>query len=151
MTVKVFNMGINKSVREIKEYLEENGVAYEMQNATNEKIQWDQFLQMVELAEDGIESLLPAMNNKKAAKLLNTIDLDMITVRQFYEFAVENPDVIKMPIVMDHKNIMVGLQIEEISVFQNRKDKRLRFNKLLEAVRMEEKYQLEEQLGYSLV
>lgn len=151
MTVKVFFLKHSQSLRDVKGYMEERNIAYEIQNVEHNHITWNEFVKMVDLAEDGLESLLPNRTATKAWAILDKIDMDTITIKDFYKLAVQNPAIIRTPILMSHNNIMVGVQKEELSMFDNRKDKKSRFNQLLESVRLNEMYQLEEELGHLMV
>lgn len=148
MTVKVFYTN-NKKLKEIESYFQDNNIEYTMQNLNKEELTWDQFLSMIEMAEDGIESLM-VKKGKNAKKAAEALDLDSITLRQFHEMCVDNPLILRSLIVKSKNNMMVGFNQDELCLFDNRSAKKARFSALLETVRLKEKYELEEELGYAI-
>lgn len=150
MTVKVFHTGVTpKPMKEIKAYMEENNIDFIIQDITTTPIKWSEFMSMIQLAEEGLDDLLPSKKSKNANKLLEAIDLESITLKQYHQHITENPILIRTPIIMDHKNMVIGSSKEEMTRFDNKKDKKARFSQLLESVRMMEAYELQVELGYN--
>lgn len=151
MTVKIFKTDKTKTTQEIENYFIENDIAYTIRNLSEKKMEWSEFLSIIGLTEDGIESLIPKKMSKEAKHVMSTIDFDTITLKEFYNVAANEPSIIRTPLMMNKNNLMVGARHEDISIFDNRSSKNARFSMLLESVRMREQYELETELGYSLV
>lgn len=139
MAVKVFYSHKNKSKKEIIQFFEERNIPFTMKEITGTKLSWTDFLSIIELTE-GIEDIIPLKPTKDAEKLLATIDFDTIKLTEFYELAAANPNIIRTPLIIGKGALMVGYIKDEMSMFDNRKTKRAKINKLIEAVRKTEIY-----------
>lgn len=65
--------------------------------------------------ENGTDDLI-----SKRSKIIqeNNIDIDSMTVDQLCSFIVQNPSILKRPIIIDDKNLQFGFDQEEIETFR---------------------------------
>lgn len=91
--------------------------------------------------------MLPIMARGETKELINSIDFDSITVKQFYELAMKHPKIIRSPIVLTEKFVLIGYSKDEMCLFDRKEDRKARFSKILEAVRMKERYELLDEVG----
>jgi regulatory protein spx len=47
----------------------------------------------------------------------NNIDLESLTMSQLYDFVIDNPSVLRRPLIIDQENLQVGYNEDDIRVF----------------------------------
>lgn len=70
--------------------------------------------EILRLTEDGTEELI-SKRSKIFSKL--NLDLDSMSINKFIELIVDNPSLLKRPIIMDDHRMQVGYNDDEIRRF----------------------------------
>lgn len=86
--------------------------------------------QILRMTEDGTDEIISTRS--KAFQELN-VDLDMMPLQDLYNVIIENPGLLRRPIIIDEKRLQVGYNEDEIRRFLPRK---VRTFQLLEAQKM---------------
>lgn len=151
MTTKVFYSTVKNSyVNRTEKRFKDHNVEHIMHDISENTIPWKDFLTIIELADDGIESLITHKPKPELKEIISSIDFDAIKLNEFYNVVAEHPNILRNPIVLKGNCMMVGFNKDDLSQFDSKKDKKARFSELLESVRIRERYELEQELGYSL-
>jgi regulatory protein spx len=106
------------SCRKARAWLEEHGIEYTERNILTEPLTADEIKSILRLTEDGTEEIIS--KNSNTYKELN-VDIDSLPLNQLYQLIMENPKILRRPIMLDEKRIQVGYNDEEIRSFLPRK------------------------------
>ena len=102
------------SCRKAKKWLDDHKVAYEEKNLFNQRITEEDIDRMLENSENGFEDIISTRS-----KIFKEKDLDIEDMRisELKSFILDNPSVLKRPIMIDGQKLQVGYNDEEIRVF----------------------------------
>ncbi|CCV63841.1 Arsenate reductase [Alteracholeplasma palmae J233] len=102
------------SCRKAKKWLDEHNVVYEERNLFNHRISNFDIDMMLEHAENGFDDIISTRS-----KIFKEKDLDVedMSVSELKNFIIDNPSILKRPIIVDEKRMQVGYNDEEIRVF----------------------------------
>lgn len=103
------------SCRKVKNYLKENELKYVEKNIFKTLLNEKEIKYLISRTENGTEDLI-----SKRSKLVqeNCCDIDSMSINELCKFIVNNPSVLKRPIIIDDKNLQIGFDEEEIEVFK---------------------------------
>lgn len=102
------------SCRKAKKWLDDHKVTYEEKNIFNQRISISDIDLMLEHAENGFDDIISTRS-----KIFKEQELDVedMSVYQLKKFIIDNPSILKRPILVDDKRMQVGYNDEEIRVF----------------------------------
>ncbi|MBT2682171.1 transcriptional regulator SpxA [Bacillus sp. ISL-37] len=106
------------SCRKAKAWLQEHQIDFIERNIVSEPLTVDEIKSILRLTEDGTEEIIST--NSKTYKQLD-MDIDSLPLNQLYELIRRNPQMLRRPIIHDHKRLQVGYNEEEIRSFLPRK------------------------------
>jgi len=102
------------SCRKVKNWLKDRNISFIEKNIFNTLLKNEEIKYLLSRTDNGTDDLI-----SKRSKIIrdNGIDLDNISIDELCKFVVENPSVLKRPIIISDKNMQVGYDEEEIDVF----------------------------------
>jgi regulatory protein spx len=106
------------SCRKAKAWLQEHHIDFIERNIVSEPLTVDEIKSILRLTEDGTEDIIST--NSKTYKQLD-VDIDSLPLNQLYDLIIKNPQMLRRPIIQDHKRLQVGYNEEEIRSFLPRK------------------------------
>ncbi|MGV2941440.1 transcriptional regulator SpxA [Mesobacillus sp. LC4] len=106
------------SCRKAKAWMQEHEIDFIERNIVSEPLTVDEIKSILRLTEDGTEEIIST--NSKTYKQLD-VDIDSLPLNQLYELIRRNPQMLRRPIIQDHKRLQVGYNEEEIRSFLPRK------------------------------
>lgn len=112
--IRIYTTPSCSSCRKAKKWLEEHQIDYEEKNLFSHKITVEDISFMLKNAENGFEDII---STRSKVFKDNELDPDSMTVSQLKEFIIENPSVLKRPIIIENEKMQVGYNDEEIRVF----------------------------------
>ena len=102
------------SCRKAKSWLEEQGLEYEEQNIFHEPLTKNEIKEILMLTDEGTEEIISyrsqAYQNLEA-------DIDTLSMNELLDLFVEEPSLIRRPIIMDDRRLQIGYNEEEIRMF----------------------------------
>lgn len=103
------------SCRKVKNYMKDNELKYIEKNIFKTLLNEREIKYLMSRTENGTEDII-----SKRSKIVqdNNFDLDCMTVDELCKFIVDNPSVLKRPIIIDDRNLQVGFDEEEIEIFK---------------------------------
>jgi regulatory protein spx len=116
------------SCRKARAWFEEHGIEYTERNILTEPLTEDEIKSILRLTEDGTEEIIS--KNSNTYKELN-VDIDSLPLKQLYQLIMENPKMLRRPIMLDEKRIQVGYNDEEIRSFLPRKLRTFSYQELM--------------------
>lgn len=130
--VTLFTSPSCTSCRKAKQWLKEHDIPYTERNIFSEKLSLDEVKAILRMTEDGTDEIISTRS--KTFQKLN-VDIENLPMRELYDLIVENPGLLRRPIIMDEKRLQVGYNEDEIRRFLPRK---VRTFHLEEAMRLAE-------------
>ncbi|OFL49186.1 transcriptional regulator Spx [Nosocomiicoccus sp. HMSC067E10] len=130
--VTLFTSPSCTSCRKAKAWLEDNNIPYTERNIFSEALTLDEVKEILRMTEDGTDEIISTRS--KTFQKLN-VDIDSLPMNELYTLIMENPGMLRRPIIIDHKRLQVGYNEDEIRRFLPRKVRTLH---LEEAKRMAE-------------
>lgn len=106
------------SCRKAKKWLEDHKIDYEEKNLLSERITLEDISKMLRNAENGFEDLI---STRSKVYKETAIEPDEMSVKELTTFILDNPSILKRPIIVDDTRMQVGYNDEEIRVFVPKK------------------------------
>ncbi|MDN3015501.1 transcriptional regulator SpxA [Paenibacillus sp. BSR1-1] len=106
------------SCRKAKAWLEEHQIEYIERNILSNSLTVDEIKSILRLTEEGTSEIVST--NSKAFQELN-VNLESMPLNEFYQLIIENPKMLRRPIILDEKRLQVGYNEDEIRSFLPRK------------------------------
>lgn len=106
------------SCRKARAWLENHQIEYVERNIISQPLTAEEIKSILRLTENGTEEIIST--NSKPYQQLN-IDIESLPLKELYELLIENPQMLRRPIVVDHKRLQVGYNDEEIRRFLPRR------------------------------
>ena len=102
------------SCRKVKAWLKEHDLKYKEKNIFTTLLNKEEIKYLLSRTENGTDDLI-----SKRSKIIQKkkIDIDEMTLDELYDFIVQNPSVLKRPIIISDKNLQFGYDEEEIETF----------------------------------
>lgn len=115
------------SCRKARAWLEANHIDYLEKNVFNEPLTIEELKKILSLTENGTEEIISFRS--QIFQNLN-ISLDDISLGELLNLILENPGLIRRPILIDEKRLQVGFNEEDIRRFLPRDVRKLELQEL---------------------
>ena len=102
------------SCRKVKTYLKDNNIAFIEKNIFKVLLNDDEIKYLISRTLNGTDDLIS--KNSKIIKNSN-LNIDDMSINELCEYIINNPSILKRPIIIDDKNMLIGYDDEEIEVF----------------------------------
>lgn len=142
MTVKVYGLTSNNSIRKVRAYLEQNGITYAEQNMVSNPLSWEQLFEILMHTENGVEDILSTRSKDYKMLQEEGVDFDKLTLTEFHYIVKKHPKLLKSPIIVGKDTTIVGYNEAEIPMLGNRAEKRKTYLEVLNKIRLEEDKEL---------
>lgn len=102
------------SCRKVKAWLQDNNLEYIEKNIFNTLLNDKEIKYLLKRTSNGTDDLI-----SKRSKIIrdNKIDIESLTLNELANFVVNNPSVLKRPIIIDDVNLQFGYDKDEIDAF----------------------------------
>ncbi|GLB62058.1 transcriptional regulator SpxA [Cytobacillus sp. NCCP-133] len=115
------------SCRKARAWLEEHQIPFIERNIITEPLTVDEIKSVLRLTETGTEEIISTKS--KAYQELN-VNIDSLPLKDLYQLIMENPQMLRRPIIQDEKRLQVGFNEEEIRSFLPRKFRTFSYSEL---------------------
>lgn len=115
------------SCRKAKSWLEENDLEYVEKNIFHDPLTKRQIRRILSLTEEGTKEII---SYRSQAYEDLEIDLDSLSMNELLDLFVNEPSLIRRPIIMDDRRLQIGYNEEDIRCFLPREVRRLELNKI---------------------
>jgi regulatory protein spx len=102
------------SCRKAKSWLEEHGLEFEEKNIYHEPLTKDEIKEILMLTDEGTEEII---SYRSQAYQDLEVDIDTLSMNELLELFIEEPSLIRRPIIMDDRRLQIGYNEEEIRMF----------------------------------
>lgn len=106
------------SCRKVKTYLKDNNLRFIEKNIFNTLLNKEEIKYLISRTDNGTDDII-----SKRSKIIqeNKVDIESMSLNELCDFIVDNPSILKRPIIIDDKNLQVGYDEEEIELFNKLK------------------------------
>jgi len=103
------------SCRKVRAWLKEHNLKFVEKNIFTTMLNEKEIKYLLSRTDNGSDDLI-----SKRSKIIqeNHIDIDSMTTDELVKFIVNNPSILKRPIIIDDKNMQFGYDQEEIETFK---------------------------------
>ncbi|MCH5172437.1 MAG: transcriptional regulator Spx [Erysipelotrichales bacterium] len=112
--IKIYTSPSCSSCRKVKKWFESQKIDYIERSIFSPSFNEKDIYEILEKSENGTEDII---STKSKIIKENKIDLDKLSTSQLIKFILDNPTVLKRPIIVDDSKIQIGYNSEEIRVF----------------------------------
>lgn len=119
MILMYTSFGCTSAVK-AKAWLKENELTYVEKNIQSTLLNRDEIKYLLQRCPNGTEDIIS--KRSKAFKDLGK-DMNDLSINDLVNFIQENPTVLKRPIIMNDKSLIVGFDNDEITTFIPSKDR----------------------------
>lgn len=106
------------SCRKVKNWLKDRGIEYVEKNIFKTLLNDKEIKYLLSRSENGTDDLV-----SKRSKIIqeNNIDIESFSTTELCKFIVDNPSILRRPIIISDNNMQIGFDEEEIDAFVPRK------------------------------
>ncbi|RFU62038.1 transcriptional regulator Spx [Peribacillus glennii] len=116
--VTIYTTPSSLACRKAKAWLQKNNIPYNERNIYAQPLSVDEIKEILRKTEGGTDEIISTRSKKfKNLKL----DINNTPLNELCKIIQENPDLLRRPIVFDHKNLHAGYNEEEMGRFLPRK------------------------------
>lgn len=112
--IKLYTSPSCSSCRKVKKYFEKYNIQYEEKNIFSSPISREDIFKMLVKSENGFEDIISTRSKIFKEKGLSFNDMK---THDLIEFIVNNPSVLKRPIIVTDYEIQVGYNDDDIELF----------------------------------
>lgn len=102
------------SCRKAKKWFEEHRIEYREKNIFNIKLTREDIMLMLKNTENGFEDII---STRSKVFQDQNLDIDDMSMRELTDFIIENPSVLRRPIIIEDNKMQVGYNEDEIRTF----------------------------------
>lgn len=113
MTVTLFGSTCSSSKKAIQWFMDHD-IPYEFRHIVHEPLTEEEFFSILEKTEQGTEEIISTRS--EAYQNLN-VDFASISLKKLYTYIREYPTLLRRPIMLDKKRVLVGYDVHEIRQF----------------------------------
>lgn len=102
------------SCRKVKKYFNKYGIKYVEKNILHTKLSREDIFKMLANSENGFDDIISVRS--KVFKE-NNLDINSMKIHQLIDFIIENPTILKRPIIVTDYDLQVGYNDDDITLF----------------------------------
>ncbi len=102
------------SCRKAKKWFDEHRINYREKNIFNVKLTKDDIMLMLKNTEGGFEDII---STRSKVFQDQNMDLEELSLSELTDFIIENPSVLRRPIIVEDNKMQVGYNEDEIRTF----------------------------------
>lgn len=102
------------SCRKAKSWLEEQELDFEEKNIFHDPLTKEEIKEILMLTDEGTEEII---SYRSQAYQNLDVDIDTLSMNELLDLFIEEPSLIRRPIIMDDRRLQIGYNEEEIRMF----------------------------------
>ena len=112
--IQIYTTPSCASCRKAKKWFDQYKIPYSEKNIFSIKLSKEDIFKMLANSENGFEDIISTRSKVFKEKKL---DPDSMSTSSLVEFIIENPSVLKRPIIINENELQVGYNNEDITIF----------------------------------
>ena len=114
MMIQIFTTPSCASCRKAKKWFDQYKIPYSEKNIFSIKLSKEDIFKMLANSENGFDDIISTRSKVFKEKQLEP---DTMTIQELVDFIIENPSVLKRPIIINENELQVGYNNEDITIF----------------------------------
>lgn len=112
--VKIYTAPSCLSCRKVKKYFNEHNIQYVEKNIISTPLLREDIYKMLVQSENGFEDIISMRSNVFKE---NNVNLEDMNLNALIDFIIQNPTILKRPIILSDMDLQVGYNADDISLF----------------------------------
>ncbi len=112
--IQIYTTPSCASCRKAKKWFDKYKIPYSEKNIFSIKLSKEDIFRMLANSENGFEDIISTRSKVFKEKKL---DPESMSVNELVEFIIDNPSVLKRPIIINESELQVGYNNEDITIF----------------------------------
>ncbi|MGM9899824.1 MAG: transcriptional regulator Spx [Bacilli bacterium] len=112
--IQIYTTPSCASCRKAKKWFDQYNIPYSEKNIFSIKLSKEDIYKMLANSENGFEDIISTRSKVFKEKKL---DPEAMSVQKLVEFIIDNPSVLKRPIIINESELQVGYNNEDITIF----------------------------------
>lgn len=112
--IQIYTTPSCSSCRKAKKWFEEHRIEYREKNIFNIKLTKDDIFLMLKNTESGFDDII---STRSKVFQEQNLELDDMTMSELTSFIIQNPSVLRRPIIIEDTKMQVGYNEDEIRTF----------------------------------
>lgn len=112
--IQIYTTPSCASCRKAKKWFDQYKIPYSEKNIFSIKLSKEDIFKMLANSENGFDDIISTRSKVFKEKHLEP---DKMTIKELVEFIIENPSVLKRPIIINENELQVGYNNEDITIF----------------------------------
>ena len=112
--IKIYTSPSCSSCRKVKKWFDDHKIEYVEKSIFSASLNERDIYEILEKSENGTEDII-SMKSKIMKE--GNHDLEKMSMSQLVKFILDNPTILKRPIIVDDSKIQIGYNAEEIRAF----------------------------------
>ena len=112
--IQIYTTPSCASCRKAKKWFDQYNIPYSEKNIFSIKLSKDDIYRMLANSENGFEDIISTRSKVFKEKHL---DPDNMSINELVSFIIDNPSVLKRPIIINETELQVGYNNEDITIF----------------------------------
>lgn len=114
--IKIYSNKSDKKLRQCIGWLTKYGIEYDLLNFNENDFTYEEYLKVLALTDTGVFDLV-AKRSKDYEIIKSKVDINSMTLKEFYSFILEHPEIVNQPIMVDESKLAIGYKLDDITVF----------------------------------
>lgn len=114
MMIQIYTTPSCASCRKAKKWFDQYKIPYSEKNIFSIKLSKEDIFKMLSNSENGFDDIISTRSKVFKEKQLEP---DTMTTQELVDFIIENPSVLKRPIIINENELQVGYNNEDITIF----------------------------------
>lgn len=112
--IQIYTTPSCASCRKAKKWFDQYKIPYSEKNIFSIKLSKEDIFRMLANSENGFDDIISTRSKVFKEKQLEP---DNMTIQELVDFIIENPSVLKRPIIINENELQVGYNNEDITIF----------------------------------
>ena len=112
--IQIYTTPSCASCRKAKKWFDQYKIPYSEKNIFSIKLSKEDIFKMLANSENGFDDIISTRSKVFKEKQLEP---DNMTIQELVDFIIENPSVLKRPIIINENELQVGYNNEDITIF----------------------------------
>ncbi len=112
--IQIYTTPSCSSCRKAKKWLDEHRIEYREKNIFNIKLTKDDIFLMLKNTENGFDDII---STRSKVFQEQNLDIDDMSMTELVDFIIQNPSVLRRPIIIEDAKMQVGYNEDEIRTF----------------------------------
>lgn len=112
--IKLFTAPSCLGCGKVKKYFKDHNIKFEEKSIINHKLKREDIYKMLVHSENGFEDII---SNRSKVFQEHQSRIEDMKLSELVDFIIENPTVLKRPIILNDYELQVGYNVDDITIF----------------------------------